>query len=50
MPNSVSVLPLIGHLYLSGMWFGVVPKMDPRRHVFKRDWTCHQYYITNPKM
>jgi hypothetical protein len=27
------VFTLIGHLYLSGMWFGVVLKMNKKNHV-----------------
>ena len=37
----IRLLTLIGHLYLSGMWFGVAPK---NRHVFKRDWIAWPKY------
>ena len=31
------LLSLLGHPYLSGMWFGVAPKMDTKKtHVLQR--------------
>jgi hypothetical protein len=26
-------------IHLSGMWLGMAPRMNIRRHMFKRDWT-----------
>jgi hypothetical protein len=34
VPYSVTHVPLIGHLSLSGVWFGVAPRMGIQRHVF----------------
>jgi hypothetical protein len=39
VPNSVTVLVLIGHLDLSGMRLGEAPGTDTKRNLFKRDWT-----------
>ena len=39
MPNSVTVLILIGHLDPSGMQLGEAPRTDTKRNLFKRDWT-----------
>ena len=37
------LLILNGHLYLSGMSFGVAPKRISKWHVFKRDRTASSY-------
>ena len=37
---------LIGHLYLSGMWLGVVPRTDTKRHVHLEEiglYACSKY-------
>jgi hypothetical protein len=35
-------LALMGHVYLSGMWFGAGAV---RRHMFTRDWTACLKYV-----
>ena len=35
-----------GYLYLSGVWFGVDPRMNPQKNVFEKHSRLHaQYYM-----
>ena len=38
------LLLLLGHLYLSGMWFGVVPRVDINKTYVKRRLDCYSKY------
>jgi hypothetical protein len=40
----IRLLFLLGHLHLSGMFFGAAPRTNAKKHVFKRHWiTCSKY-------
>jgi hypothetical protein len=38
------LLILISHLYMSGIWLSVVPKMDTKRHMLNNNWTVFSKY------
>ena len=43
----ISLLLLIVHLYLSGVWFGVATRTwTPKRHVLKSDWIALYSIVT----
>lgn len=38
------LLILISHLYMSGIWLSLVPKMDTKRHMLNNNWiVCSKY-------
>ena len=37
-------------LYLSGMWSDVHPRMDIKRHTFKREWTMCSKYVNHSRL
>ena len=47
VPYLVTHVPIIGHLYLSGVWLGVAPRMGIQRHVFWNACTACSKYGTH---
>ena len=42
-----SRLFFVGHYYVSGVWLGVDPTTNTKRHVLKKDCTAHSKFVNH---